>query len=90
MTKHCNGNLYFRQDTNSSKEDIMYHQIKKPLSTQLSDEVRNVLPVFPVLTECDYANPFYRRSEIQNFKKMFLKPELTALIQFLKTTILTF
>ena len=63
---------------------------QKPLSTQLSDEVRNVLPVFSVLTECDYANPFYRRSEIQNFKKMFLKPELTTLIQFLKTTILTF
>ena len=41
--------------------------------------------VFSVLTRCNYTNPFYRRSKIQNFKKMCLKPELTALIQFLKT-----
>ena len=61
----------------------MYHHIK-PLASQLSDEICNILPVFHVLTGCDYTNPFYRRSKTQSFKKLYLKPELTALIQSLK------
>ena len=84
IAKHCDGNVYFRQRTHSSKEVIMYHHIKQ-LAAQLSDEICNILAVFHVLTGCDYYNPFYRRSKIQSFKKMCLKPELTTLSQSLKT-----
>ena len=76
IAKHCNGNLYFRQGTHSSKEGIMYHH-RNLLAAQLSDEICNILPVFNVLTGSDYTNPFYKRSKIQSFKKMCLKPELT-------------
>ena len=84
IAKCCDGNMYFRQRTHSSKEVIMYHYIKQ-LAAQLSDEICNILAVFHVLTGCDYTNPFYRRSKIQSFKKMCLKPELTTLSQSLKT-----
>ena len=56
------------------------------MATQLSDKVCNTLPVFHVLTGCDYKNPFYRRFRIQSFKNIFLKPKLIAVIQFLKTS----
>ena len=46
----------------------MNHHIK-PLVTQRSDEICNILPVFHVLTGCDNTNPPYRRSKIQSFKK---------------------
>ena len=57
---------------------------KKPLAAQFSDEICNILRVFHVLTGFDYVNPFYRRSKFQSFERIFLKLELTALIQFLK------
>ena len=85
ILKHCNGNLHFREGTLSSKEVIMCHQIEKPLAIQLSDEIQNILLVFHVLTGCHCTNPSPNRSKIQRPKKMFLKPELTTLIQFLKT-----
>ena len=59
IAKHCHGNLYFRQGTHLSKEGIMHHHIN-PLAAQLSDEICNILPVFHVLTGCDYTNLFYR------------------------------
>ena len=68
VAKNCNGNLYLRQGTHSSQEDIMYRHIKL-LAAQLSDEICNILPVFHVLTGLDYTNSFYRRSNIQRFKK---------------------
>ena len=66
------------------KRSLIYHHIR-PLATQLSDEMFNILHVFHVLTECDSTNPFYRRSIIQSFEKMLLKPELTAFIQSFNT-----
>ena len=62
----------------------MYHHIN-PLTAQLCDEICNILHVFHVLTGCNYTNPLYRKSNIQSFKKMRLKPELTTFIHFLKT-----
>ena len=44
----------------------MYHHIR-PLATQLSDEMCNILHVFHVLAESDSTNPFYSRSIIQSF-----------------------
>ena len=84
IAKHCNGKMYIGQGTHSSKEGIMYHHIN-PLAAQLSDEICNILPAFHVVTGCDYTNPFYRRLKIQSLKKISLKPELTTLIQSLKT-----
>ena len=68
----------------------MYYQIKKPMTAQLSHKICNILPVMHILIGCNYIDLFYRKSKIHTFKKMFLKPELTALIQFLKTPNLNF
>ena len=80
----------FQTRTPSSKEGIMYYQIKKPMTAQLSHKICNILPVMHILIGCNYIDLFYRKSKIHTFKKMFLKPELTALIQFLKTPNLNF
>ena len=74
----------------SSKEGIMYYQIKKPMTAQLSHKICNILPVRHILIGCNYIDLFCIKSKIHTFKKMFLKPELTALIQFLKTPNLNF
>lgn len=68
--------IYQKKDNVSSDE--------KPLATLLSEEICNIFPVFHVLTGYDYTNSFQGISKIQNFKKIFLKPVLIALIQFLK------
>ena len=80
----------FQTRTPSSKEGIMYYQIKKPMTAQLSHKICNILPVMHILIGCNYIDLFYGKSKIHTFKKMFLKPELTALIQFLKTPNLNF
>ena len=90
IANYCNGNLCFRRGTHYIKRRCNVLSDKQLLATQLSDEICNILPVFPVLTGCDYTNLFYRRSKIQSFKRMFMKPELNALIQFLKTQIRIF
>ena len=63
---------------------------KKPMTAQLSHKICNILPVMHILIGCNYIDLFYGKSKIHTFKKMFLKPELTALIQFLKTPNLNF
>lgn len=60
--------LHFRQDTESSKQDIIYHNVAA-LGKKLGDQICNILLSFPTPTGSNLTRTFFRRSKIQiNFK----------------------
>ena len=67
---YCRSRLYFRQGTSSSKAGITYHNVSAAAS-EFGESICKILPSFPALTGSDFTKTFYRRSEIQTFKKNF-------------------
>ena len=84
VSDNTNVNIYFRQGTKASKAGVTYHNVTK-LAKTLGKDICNILPAFHALTGSDYTNPFYRRSKIQSFKKLFKLQSKCSLLQSLMT-----
>jgi hypothetical protein len=82
VAAECEGCLYFRQGTTSSKVGITYHNVKA-LADHLGEEVSKSLPAFHVLTGSDFTQPFLGRSKYRCFRKMLGNPDTTSLLSSL-------
>ena len=83
---YCRSTPYFVQGTSSSKAGITYHDVSAAAS-EFGESVCTILPSFHALTGSDFTKTFYRRSKIQNFKKMLTQTSAINLLFSLATVI---
>ncbi len=84
VAAECNGQVYVRQGTTSSKDGITYHNIKA-LTEHLGDGICKTLPAFHALTGSHFTQPFFGRSKYRSFKKMCQNLDSTLLLSSLSS-----
>ena len=84
VSNECNGELFFREGTQSSKKGILYHKVHT-LFRHPGSNICSILPAFHSLTGCDLTNPFYGRSKFGSFKNLLKKPGTKEKLSSLST-----
>ena len=70
VSQCCSGEVYFRQNTGSSNDGIIYHDVKS-LANHLGEAVCKIMPAFHALTGCDYTAPFLKHSNAERLLLSF-------------------